>query len=91
MGHERHAGQQHVRHLRAALAGASVTDDAYGILVNINSNTVSGAARDALVTLGLDAAGGSSYTDWINHLFASSQASIYANGGGGVWYYFPSS
>lgn len=73
------------------LAGASVTNDAHGILININSNSTSTAARDAIVTLGMDPAGGSSYSDFISHLLCSD-AGAYSTaqaGAGGVWYYFP--
>lgn len=68
------------------IAGASVTEDVYGIDININTAAVSGAARDALATLGLDPAGGTSYTDVCDLL--CSQASTYVTGSG-VWYYFP--
>jgi hypothetical protein len=70
------------------LAGASLTDDAYGILINVNSNNVSAAARDTLMTIGFDAAGGSSYTDFITDLICSN-ATVYTQSAGGIWYYFP--
>lgn len=70
------------------LAGASVSQDCYGILINVNSGAVSAAARDILVTLGIDAAGGTSYTDWIKHLIASC-CSPMGTMAGGMWYYFP--
>lgn len=73
------------------IAGASVTDDAHGILVNINSASTSTAARDCIVTIGIDPAGGSSYTAFIEHLLGSC-AGAYASaqcGAGGVFYYFP--
>lgn len=73
----------------SVLAGASLTSDAYGILININSNSVSTAARDTLLTIGLDSAGGSSFTDFITDLLCSG-ASAYVSGvGSGIWYYFP--
>ena len=77
----------------SVLAGASVTQDVYGILINLNSFATSASARDALVKIGLDASGGSSFTDFISHLLASC-ASTYLGSGittgmGGVWYYFP--
>lgn len=74
------------------IAGASLTHDAYGIWVNINSNDVATAARDALLTVGLDAAGGTSFTDFISHLLCSDAGPYYANsagGAGGASYYFP--
>jgi hypothetical protein len=73
------------------IAGASVTDDAHGILININSAASSTFARDCLVTIGIDPAGGSSYSTFIEHLLGSCAGS-YASaqcGAGGVWYYFP--
>lgn len=70
---------------------SATSDDAFGILININSNEVNATARDALVTIGVDPAGGSSYTDTIVDLAASS-ANLYIladPGMGGIWYYFP--
>lgn len=75
------------------------TEDAYGILININSNNVSAAARDALVTIGFDPAGGTSFGglggvagNEINHLVASCAVAYLlgsAANTGGIWYYFP--
>lgn len=73
------------------IAGASVTDSAYEIWININSVGVSGSAKDCLVTIGLDLAGGTSYTDFITDLYASC-ASFYASSSqavGSVSYTFP--
>lgn len=61
-------------------------DETYLCRVTINSFTVSAAARDALVTIGVDPAGGSSYTDLIPDLLASC-AQIYS--AGHVSYEFP--
>lgn len=74
------------------LAGASVTHDVFGILINVNSVAISGAARDCLATLGFDPAGGTSFADFVSLL--CGQASAYAapagNGvGGGHSFYFP--
>lgn len=68
------------------LSGASVANDVFGIYVMINSNAVSAAARDTLVTVGVDPAGGTSYTDTINNLMGSCAGAATL---GGVWYYFP--
>lgn len=68
------------------LSGASVAQDVYGIYVMINSNTVSAAARNALVTIGVDPAGGTSYTDTIPTLLGSCAGAATV---GGIWYYFP--
>ena len=72
------------------MSGATVTDDVYGLWVVINTGFTSAAARDILVTVGIDAAGGSSFTDWIPDLLGSG-ASNYAGAStsGAIWYYFP--
>lgn len=73
------------------IAGASVTDDVYEIWITINSGFVSGQARDTLVKIGTDPAGGTSYTDTILHLAGSCAGVLAASnqGGGGIWYRFP--
>lgn len=72
------------------LAGGSITEDCYEVIININSNTTSAAARDTLVTLGIDTSGGTTYVDWIPNLLASCAAAYGATlSGSGVWYRFP--
>lgn len=75
------------------IAGASVTDDVYGIWVNVHGNNVSAAARDSLVTIGIDPAGGTSYTDWISDLLVSCASTCGGSStgftGGGASFYFP--
>jgi len=71
----------------ALLAGAAVTEDCYGILINVNSVATASAVRNMLVTIGRDPSGGTSYTDWLTDLNVGN-ASTYINGGGS-WYYFP--
>lgn len=74
------------------LAGSSLTDDCYGIAINFNSNNTSAQARDTIATIGLDPAGGSSFTDFILDLLCSSAGSFTGGnnaGTGGVWYWFP--
>lgn len=71
------------------LAGASVTDDVCGIWINLNSMAVSGVARDAIIKIGIDPAGGSSYTDYITDLGASQAGAPNGTGLGGLVYYFP--
>ena len=71
------------------IAGASVTDDVYGIWININAMAVSGSARDALVKIGVDPAGGSSYTDFVVDLSGSCAGAANGTGLGGIVYYFP--
>lgn len=72
------------------LAGASVTDDVYEIEIEVNTVGISAAARDCIVTIGFDAAGGTSYTDAIIDLVCGP-ASPHASGTqpGGVTYRFP--
>lgn len=70
------------------MTGAAVARDVFAILINVNSNNVSAAARDTLVDIGVDPAGGSSYSVVIPYLLASC-AAPYNIGNGGVWYYFP--
>lgn len=82
----------------SVIAGASVTHDAYGILININSNSVAATIRDALVTIGFDPAGGTSFGGLggvtgreINHLLASCAPTytLAVPGVGGISYFFP--
>lgn len=70
------------------LSGASVTDDAYGILINVSGVASSGVAKDALAKVGLDPGGGSSYVDAVTDLQVSSAIS-FASSGGGIAYFFP--
>lgn len=69
-------------------AGSS-TYDAYEVLINVNSSNSSTAARDLLVTIGLDLAGGTSYTDFISDLLCSDAASYTGGSNGGHWFRFP--
>lgn len=68
------------------LSSANVANDVFGVLININSNNVAAAVRDALVTIGVDPAGGTAYTDTIPTLLGSCAG---ASTFGGIWYYFP--
>lgn len=68
------------------LPGASLTDDAYGIIINFNSAFQSANARDSLLTLGIDPAGGTSFADFILDLSAAAATSYL---GIGVEYFFP--
>lgn len=71
------------------ISGASVTHDVYGILININSNSSVAASRNTLVTIGVDRAGGTSYTDIIPHLLGSAASPLFGACGPGIQYYFP--
>jgi hypothetical protein len=75
----------------SVMSGATLTDDCFELWINFNSVGASASARDTICTIGLDAAGGTSFTDFITHLLCSS-AGLYqqsAGGGNGVWYRFP--
>lgn len=61
------------------LSGASLTEDAYAIEICINNIGISTVARDCLVTLAFDPAGGTSFTDWAD-LLCGSASQIQANG-----------
>jgi len=65
---------------------ASVTSDAYGILISINSNAASAANRNAAVDIGIDESGGTSYEVAIPDLLGGA-VSAYTTVGG--WYFFP--
>lgn len=65
-----------------------LTADAYGILINVNSNSGSNASRNTLTNIGVDLAGGTSYTTLIPSLISGGPGT-YATPGNGTWYYFP--
>ena len=68
------------------IAGSSVTEDVWAICININSSFTSAARADCLMDIGIDEAGGTSYTVKIPDLLAG-QANTYILGG--LYYYFP--
>lgn len=70
------------------LSDTVVTSDCYAMMICIHSIAVSAAAKDAIVTIGIDTAGGTSYTDFISHLLASC-APAHTTPPAGHWYYFP--
>lgn len=63
-------------------------EDAYGILINVNAIAQSASSRQALLDIGIDEAGGTSYSVKIPYLYVAN-ASNYNTATGGVWYYFP--
>ncbi len=73
--------------------GALVTRDVYAVEIIIHGNGVSTAARDTLVTIGVDHSAGTSYTDWITGLLGSCAFSLGGSSAGfsgqGVRYIFP--
>lgn len=62
----------------------------YFIEITVHGISVAAAAKDALITIGIDPAGGSAYTDFIQHLVVSN-ASLGSGGPGvvGKTYRFP--
>ena len=64
---------------------ASLTDEVYGLLININSNFGSAASRNSVIDIGVGAA--ASELVLIPNLIAGN--AITYNAGGGLWYYFP--
>lgn len=64
----------------------ATSDETYLMRIVLNSFAVTSAARDALVTIGIDPAGGTSYTDLITDLLASCAHTYTA---GPVVYEFP--
>lgn len=71
------------------IAGASLTSDAFGILINANTIGSNGNARDTLLDILINPSGGSSWgaTPLITDLIVSC-AAPYA-GAGGIEYFFP--
>ena len=69
------------------IAGASLTDDVYEIEICINNVGISAAARDCVVSLGFDPAGGTSFTSQVD--LVAGPAIPHTSGGGGVFYKFP--
>ncbi len=67
-----------------------ITEDCYGIHIVISQAATAGAARRRLVDIGIDPAGGTSYSSAIPDLLCTN-ASPYGNSTlvGGVHYYFP--
>lgn len=65
-----------------------IVNDIYGVIININSNNVSTAARDTILDIGTDPSGGTAYSVVIPDLLCSSAAPI-GTGASGFWYYFP--
>jgi hypothetical protein len=69
------------------LSGANVARDVFGLQINFNSNAVSSAARDAIVDVGVDPSGGTSYSVLIPNLLASCASPLIT--GFGLNYFFP--
>lgn len=77
-----------------ALLGSSISANCYAISIHIHSNTVDLNARPTLVDIGIDYAGGTSYSVLIPNLNASCASTLGTWGGAvthneGYWYFFP--
>lgn len=70
------------------VSAANITNDVYGIMLCFNNAATSNAIRNTLVNIGIDTAGGTTFTTRIPDLMVSS-ASPLGGSGPGVWYYFP--
>ncbi len=65
---------------------SALTYDVYGLMLWINTGWASATQRDYLIDIGVDPAGGSSYSPVISNILAHQASDpIY----GGRWYYFP--
>ena len=67
--------------------GNDLTQDCYGLLINVNNAFTGGTFRQIAIQIGVDYAGGTTWTTIAQDIMVS-QANNYA-GGGGVWLYFP--
>lgn len=70
------------------ISGGSNPDESYGILINVNGNFDLAANCNTIIQIGIDPAGGSSYTAIISDLMCGN-ASSYIESGSGQWWYFP--
>lgn len=69
------------------IAGSLVTDDAVGFWLIVSDSAPAATARSILLTLGLDRAGGSSFSDFTTYIAAPNpSASSYLSG---IRYWFP--
>lgn len=69
-------------------SGTNLSEDVYGVLININSFFLSATNRLGFCDVGVDNTGGTNYTTVIPSLVAS-KASQYNAAPGGISYYFP--
>lgn len=69
-----------------AEAIAALANDTFGLLICINTNSTSGASRNSIVDIGIGASG--SEVVLVPDLIGGN-ATGYATGGNGLWYFFP--
>lgn len=70
------------------VSSGNITQDVYGIMLCFNNGASGNTIRNTLVNIGVDTAGGTSFSTRIPDLVAGS-ASPLAGSGMGIWYYFP--
>lgn len=71
------------------LAAASVTSDIWLLHINFHAVSVSTAARDCIADIGVDPAGGTSYTVLIPNLICSCAGTLQLATSNGIDYLFP--
>jgi hypothetical protein len=71
------------------IASGSVTEDVYGIFIALNNAGVSALAKNCIVDIGIDPAGGTSFTTVIPDLFAGNCGLSVAGSAGFITFYFP--
>lgn len=67
-------------------SSANIAEEVWLLVIQVSSISASGNIRNALIDIGIDPAGGSSYSVFIENLLCS-QAGSFVNGG--FWFYFP--
>jgi hypothetical protein len=71
----------------ALATSGNVSQDVYGIYIKVADGSTSAAAKNHLLDLGVDPAGGSSYIAIISNLVCGASAGTTTPGG--KWFYFP--
>lgn len=69
--------------------GADTTLDSYGIMVVLSAGNTANTARNYIVDVGVDPAGGTSFTEVITDLLAGAASTLNTVLGNGIQYYFP--
>lgn len=71
------------------ISGANLTDDCYELVICVNNVGISTVSRDCVVSIGLDPAGGTSYTSLVDLVVGPASNMGAVVGSGGVWFKFP--
>lgn len=72
----------------SVISSGNITQDCYGIFINFNTMGAF-SSLPSLATIGIDTAGGTSFTDIIKDLSAAQSANPLVDSCGGHSYYFP--